>query len=62
MRRKAETALEIINELMREITPFHFLLRGAGSNFKRRVEALNAFLNLVQHAGLALLKMMLTMT
>ena len=41
-RREAEIALEIINEPQRGSAPFHFVLRGAGSVNKRRVEALNA--------------------
>ena len=35
------------------------MLRGAGGINKRRVEALNAFLKLVPHTGLALLNMLL---
>ena len=57
--REAEAALEIINELHRGSAPFHFVLRGAGGINKRRVEALNARLKLVPHAGLALLNMLL---
>ena len=58
-RREAEAALEIINEPQRGSAPFHFVLRGAGGINKRRVEALNALLKLVPHAGLALLNMLL---
>ena len=58
-RREAEAALEIINELQRGLAPFHFVLPGSGNVNKRRVGALNAFLKLVPHAGLALLNMLL---
>ena len=58
-RREAEAALEVINELQRGSAPFNFVFRGTGDINKRRVEALNALLKLVPHAGLTLLNMLL---
>ena len=53
--RKAELALERINEPQCGSAPFYCMFRGATCVDTRRVETINALLQLVFHAGLALL-------
>ena len=59
MRRKPDAALKIINESELGSAQIHFMLREAGKINKRQVEAMNAHLKLLLHAGLALLNMLL---
>lgn len=58
-RRETEDALEMINKPQRGSALFYFVMRGAKGINKRRVDALNAFLKLILHAALALLKILL---
>lgn len=58
-RRKADAALEIVKQPQRGSAPFLFVMRGASGIDNRRVEAINAQLKLMPHAGLALLKQLL---
>lgn len=58
-RREADAAFENVNGPQRGFALFRFVLSGAGSIEKRRVEAVNAFLKLVPNTGLALLNVLL---